>query len=150
MPGRNSERPLTFVINTNIIISALVGRKYTYELILSGGLSLYTPKAMIREVLDYIDEIAERSGLSRSEVIFFLNTLLEYIIIVDERIYVDKIAEAYEVCKKFDEKDAPFVALALKLGIPIWSNDKDLKEKQNLVSVFTTKEINNLLRKTKA
>ena len=83
-------------------------------------------------------------------MVFFLNTLLEYIIVVDESRYIDKIKKAYEICKKFDEKDTPFIALALKLGIPIWSNDKDLKEKQNLVSVFTTKEINNFIRKNKA
>ena len=134
------------MINTNIIISALVKRKYTYELIISGKLRLYTPKVMMNEVLEHVDEIAERAGLSRSEVLFFLNALLEHIMVIDEDMYIDKIAEAYEACKKFDEKDTPFIALALKLGIPIWSNDKDLREKQNIVSVLTTKEISSLLK----
>ena len=43
-----------------------------------------------------------------------------------------------------DIKDVPYVALALKLNIAIWSNDKKLKEKQNVVKVYSTEEVMNL------
>jgi len=39
--------------------------------------------------------------------------------------------------KDIDEKDTPFLALALKLQCPVWSNDGDF-EKQNLVEVYKT------------
>ena len=145
MLGRSSKKDLTFVINTNIVISALVKKSYTYKLITSGLLRLYAPKIMIDEILEHIDEISERSGLTKIEVLFFLNILLEYIIVVDESVYADRIEDAYKICKKFDEKDTPFVALAMKLKIPIWSNDKGLKEKQDAVEVLTTLEISSLL-----
>jgi predicted nucleic acid-binding protein len=42
--------------------------------------------------------------------------------------------------KDIDEKDTHYVALALKLNCPIWSNDTDLK-KQNKVKIYNTKEL---------
>ena len=42
--------------------------------------------------------------------------------------------------KDIDEKDTPFLALALKLQCPIWSNDCDFEE-QNLVEVYKTSYI---------
>jgi len=69
--GRSSKRGLAFVINTNIIISALVKRKYTYELIISGKLRLYTPKVMMNEVLEHVDEIAERADSQEAKYYSF-------------------------------------------------------------------------------
>ena len=46
--------------------------------------------------------------------------------IIPFEIYEDKIPEAYNIAKHFDEKDTPFIALALKLNIPIWTNDKKI------------------------
>jgi len=40
--------------------------------------------------------------------------------------YSDKIQEAYKIAAKFDEKDTPFIALALKLNLPIWTGDKKM------------------------
>jgi len=39
-----------------------------------------------------------------------------------------------------DPKDAQYLALAMKYGIPIWSNDKRLK-RQSIVKVFSTEEL---------
>jgi predicted nucleic acid-binding protein len=44
-----------------------------------------------------------------------------------------------------DPDDAPFLALAMMLDSPIWSNDGHFK-RQKAVKVFTTKEILSLLR----
>ena len=40
-----------------------------------------------------------------------------------------------------DVKDVPYFAAALKLKIPIWSNDAALKQKQDAVKVYSTKEV---------
>ena len=40
-----------------------------------------------------------------------------------------------------DVKDVPYIALALKLNIAVWSNDGSLKEKQDTVKVYATHEI---------
>lgn len=40
---------------------------------------------------------------------------------------------------------SPFMALALYLGYPIWSNDDHFKQ-QNIVKTYTTEELMKLLR----
>ena len=40
-----------------------------------------------------------------------------------------------------DPKDVPYLALALKLRCNLWSNDRDLKEKQNTIRVYSTEEL---------
>lgn len=54
--------------------------------------------------------------------------------------YSDKFKEAFDVMKNIDEKDTPFLALALKLEYPIWSNDKHFK-KQEKIQVYTTEDL---------
>jgi predicted nucleic acid-binding protein len=44
-----------------------------------------------------------------------------------------------------DKDDSPFLALALAKGIPLWSNDKPLKEKQSVVIVLSTSELYELM-----
>ena len=44
-----------------------------------------------------------------------------------------------------DQEDAPFVALALHLRLPLWSNDAPLRA-QRVVHVYTTEDVLSLLR----
>jgi len=39
-----------------------------------------------------------------------------------------------------DINDVPYLALALKLNCPVWSNDRKLKN-QNAVRIYSTQEI---------
>ena len=50
---------------------------------------------------------------------FELKSFLAFSLIhvIPSEIYEDKIPEAYNIAKQFDEKDTPFIALALKLII---------------------------------
>ncbi len=43
-----------------------------------------------------------------------------------ENFYEDKLRDAYAVAREFVPKDTPFIALALKLNVPIWTEDKDI------------------------
>ena len=55
----------------------------------------------------------------------------------------EEIEHFMEKSKKIspDEKDVVYLALALKLRCGLWSNDKDLKEKQDTVQVYSTEEL---------
>ena len=52
------------------------------------------------------------------------------------------LKETKEMCS--DKDDSPYVALSLSLGkVPIWSNDKELKEdcKEVGIKIFSTDEV---------
>lgn len=116
----------------------------TRELLLSSKFILYVPKIVFNEIFSHLDELCSRSKLTKNDLLTILNILLEHIIVVEENLYEDLLIKAYNICKQFDAKDAPFIALAMKLKIPIWSNDKDLQTKQKVVKVYNTQEIINL------
>ncbi len=48
--------------------------------------------------------------------------------VVPESYYRSHITEARSYLGHRDPSDIPLAALALKLGIPIWSNDRDFEE----------------------
>ena len=55
----------------------------------------------------------------------------------------EEIEPFIEKAKKIspDEKDVVYLALALKLRCGLWSNDRDLKEKQSEIQVYSTEEL---------
>jgi len=136
---RDKEK-IRVVIDTNILISALIkDDSITSKIIKSGIFEIYYPEDGMFELKKYRDYIIKKrkKALQKKSFDYALSFLLESIIVVPSLLYEDKIREAYEVMKDIDEKDTPFLALALKLQCPIWSNDDDF-EKQNLVEVYKT------------
>lgn len=61
------------------------------------------------------------------------------IIIIPEEIYLDMLPSAIEIMKNIDEKDSPFLALAMKLQCAILSNDEHFK-RQNEVKCYNIDE----------
>ncbi len=53
---------------------------------------------------------------------------MQRLIVVPKALYTDKLDEAMKIAEQFDVKDTPFIALALKLNIPIWTGDRKMIE----------------------
>lgn len=119
---------MKIVVDTSIIIGALVRRSYLLFTLLKvcRKLEVLSPDFLREELMSKIDKIVRLSKLSESEVKFALNTLLDYIQIIPMSSYSDKIDEAREIAEEFDYNDYPFIALALKLDAPIWTNDREI------------------------
>ena len=60
------------VVDANIVISALVKRGYTLELMFSEDLRMFAPEFLIEELLEHKDEILLKSGLSYMSLINIL------------------------------------------------------------------------------
>jgi len=71
---------------------------------------------------------------------YSLKLILEFVQVIPAELYSQRLSEAYDLMKKIDEKDTPFLALAMQLSCPIWSNDNHFKEQQ-VIEVYTTSEI---------
>lgn len=78
---------------------------------------------IIYEFRKHSKKLKNRSGMFE-EAMFLA---FSFIRIMPRELYSDVMQKAYNICK-FDEKDTPFVALALKLGIPVWTNDRGIIE----------------------
>ena len=135
---------IRIVIDANILFSALIkDASITRELITSDDIfDIYCHEFIFKELEKYKKFIISKREKNKQLLTYkeSFETLLYFINIIPTERYDDKIKEAYNIMKDIDEKDTHYVALALKLNCPIWSNDTDLK-KQNKVKIYNTKEL---------
>ncbi|MFH1510451.1 MAG: PIN domain-containing protein [Candidatus Woesearchaeota archaeon] len=93
------------------------------------------------ELYKYKEEISSKSGQKFERAIESIRSKVTF---VDSAEYASQVKPALSLLS--DAKDAACLALALTFKIPIWSNDRHLKE-QSVVAVFTTLELITLLSK---
>lgn len=138
---------MKFVIDTNILISALIKEATTREILLLPYLDFLLPEFAFEEITRHKGKICRFSGLTEYEVDLLLNMLLERIDIISEQKIKPYLSEARTIIGEIDETDIPFVAAALATNNDgIWSNDKDF-DKIKKIKVWKTKEIIKYLKK---
>tara|TARA_B100000315_G_C14440811_1_gene524593 strand:+ start:313 stop:738 length:426 start_codon:yes stop_codon:yes gene_type:complete len=132
---------MIFVIDTNILISALIRDSTTRKIIVELDWDFCYPEEAFHEVRKYQNLILEKSGIDEKEYTELLNYLLKHIILIPEEVIQQKHGEAYKLLGKIDPDDVIFLAAALSLeNSKIWSDDGHF-EKQDKVRVFKTKHI---------
>lgn len=135
---------MELAVDTNIVFSAMVKDSLTRFLLCNPELILYAPETLISELYKHEGEIKEKSGLRQKRWRELTSILLSKIRLVPKEEIVPFIKEALEFSP--DEEDAPFFALCLARSIPLWSNDRALKQ-QSAVKVLSTGELIRLLGK---
>lgn len=133
---------MNFVVDANIIIATLVKDGKTTEAFINPLLSLYAPEFILEELLKYAEEISVKTHRSLESLSLMISEILSLVQIVqrDEiEPFIDKVRSISP-----DPKDDVYLALALKLACPLWSNDAKLKE-QKAVKVYSTEDILRML-----
>ncbi len=131
------------IIDANILFSSLIKNSLTANLLFKEDLTLYVPDFFIEEFMKYENLILKKTNRSREDYIRILHCLKKIIHKISGEKFSNFLNKAEKICP--DEKDIPYFALALKLEIPIWSNDKKLKE-QNIIKIYSTKEMLEILK----
>lgn len=113
------------MIDTNKIVSSLLKDGVVRRILYLSDIILYTPKHATDELNAHFNEILRKmKNIDREVIETIFSQITGRIIEIDiEKKY---LREALKIAEEFDEKDAPFIALALKLNIPLWTNDKGL------------------------
>ena len=138
---------MIIVIDTNILISALIKDSITRRLIVSSGMNFCYPEISLHEIRKHKKLIMEKSGLSEKELGSLIERVLEYIVLIPTEVITEHIGEARSVMLKIDTKDVVFIATALSFkNSIIWSDDKDF-ERQNAIKVITTKQFAKMFEK---
>lgn len=134
------------IIDTNIIISALIKDSITRKIIIESGLNLFYPELSLLEIKKHEDYIIKKSNYSKNEFNQILNKLLEYIKLIPTEIIQINLKESKEIMKDIDINDSIFIAAALSLNCDIWSDDSDF-DKQTKIKVIKTKDLLNIFEK---
>ena len=132
---------MKLVIDTNIIISALMRDSLARIIILEGNLDLISPEFTLDEVNKYEQLILDKSGLSEGEFEDLFLTILDKIEIIPKEEYSSYMVEAENLMGKIDIKDVPFVACALAMDADgLYSEDRHF-EGQDRIKLFKTKDV---------
>ena len=132
--------PLSFVLDSNIFISALIKDGLTRKIILKSGFCFYVPYIIIEEVRKYKSLIMQKASFSELdfELLFFI--LLEHMILMPTSEFVSCMDEAEQIMQNIDIDDSLYLALALSYNLSLWSNDNHFNA-QDKVRVYLTKDM---------
>ena len=142
------EEEIRFVIDTNILISALIrDDSLTSKLLRSNACIFFYPWDGLKEIEFYREYIISKRGKHLQAYSFqhALEFVLESVFIVPSEMYSSKIGEAFDIMRERDPKDTPFLALALQLICPLWSNDRHFQGLSQ-INVYDTKSLVELLK----
>ena len=133
---------MELVVDAVVIFSFFKPESYTRSLFKSlytARAKLYAPDYMMEELLGLRDRITEYSKISVEEFTATYILLSQVIEVVPAAEYASLMPQALKTFPGH-EKDAPYFALAAKLGCAIWSNEKRFKA-QDKVTVYSTQEL---------
>lgn len=133
------------VVDAGIIFSSLLsesaGQRKT---LFNKEYKFYPPNFVFLEIFKHKEKILKHTKTDEAGVYEYLVSILQKIHFVNEEIIsVENSMFAYDLCKDIDEKDTPFVALALELDAYLWSGDKKLKtglQKKGFQKIFDNQE----------
>lgn len=132
---------MIFIIDTNVVFSALVKGGKTREILINSPFTLYAPETTIIEIRKYEKLILQKSGLSKDEFETLFSLVTEGITIVRKEGYNNYMVEADSIIGNIDKGDVPFIALALSMpNDGVWSDDNHFL-KQNKVKIWKTSDI---------
>ncbi len=139
---------MELVVDTNVVIAGFLRSATTRELLLDGRLVLHAPEYLLTEAERVLSapRLRRRLGsLSPDDVRALLSQLTSRMRIAPTSTFRLKLPDAKALVA--DPEDASFIALALHLQLPLWSNDAPLRT-QNVVRVYTTDDVLNLLARS--
>jgi predicted nucleic acid-binding protein len=132
---------LKLVVDTNIILKALIRDSKVRAVLLNPEHHFYVPEFAFEEIERHMDMIVDKSGLSEEEVKIVLTTLSTNMRVQPAKETAKEWIGAEAIIGNIDSTDIAFVAAVLNSDADgIRSDDKDFK-RQDSVGVWTTAEI---------
>lgn len=117
---------MNIVIDTNVLISALIKDSTTRKILIEAEWTFYYPKISFHEIEEHQEVILEKSGLDPADYYSLLVLLLKRVQLLSTERFQSYLAEAQSFLGQRDPDDVVFLAAALSLPqAVIWSDDTD-------------------------
>ncbi|MBS3060929.1 MAG: hypothetical protein J4432_05500 [DPANN group archaeon] len=138
---------MRFVVDSNVLFTFFWKGSVFKKICTEQDCMLFTPEFALEGINKHHVQLLKKTGISRSEFKELLKELaarVEFMPLANYGPAIKKVKKLSGYFRSEDRseflEDLDFFALALHLGLPIWSNDKLLK-KQPEVIALSTKEI---------
>lgn len=128
---------MRLVADANVLLSAVVGGSAGRVLRHARVDEVLATAAALEEVHEYAVVLARKKRLPPDTVLTAVVSLP--VVVVDRATYSGSLKDAERRIGKRDPDDVETLALALHLGLPVWSNDDDFEEAG--IAWYTTAEI---------
>lgn len=139
------------VVDTNIVFSGILspsGRICDLLLNSQNTFDFYAPTALLEEIDTHSLKLVKLSGFSAEDLNFLRLTILRRINFINvESIKHTTWQEAIALTEGVDRYDAPFIALSLEMGAPLWTGDKKLADglrQKGINWILSTRAINEI------
>lgn len=130
-----------YVIDSNVLFSALIKDSLTRRLIIEADVPLLFPEYIFVEFERHNDLLLRKSNLSRSAFDTLVSIIVSNVSIVPHEAIEAYLPEAKRIIDAIDPDDAIFIACVLAHpGSVLWSDDARLK-RQSEVKVISTREL---------
>jgi len=137
---------MRLVIDTGVLISALLKKSVSREILLFPFMNFFLPEYALEELEAHKDSISSRSGLTREEIDVVLSMLIENISIISASEIKPNLKKAEKIMGSIDPFDVPFVALVLTVkNDGIWTNDKHFENLKG-IKVWKTSDVFNYFK----
>ena len=128
---------MDLVIDSNILFAALLKESGTSNILFKH--KLHAPEFIFVEFRKYKDYLKGKTKRTEENFNELFDLFERNVILIPKEEVKPFIEKAEKVSP--DAKDVPYLALALKLRCGLWSNDGDLKEKQDAIIVYSTEDL---------
>ena len=128
---------MDLVIDSNILFAALLKESGTSEILFKH--TLYAPEFIFEEFRKYENYLKDKTKRTEKDFNELFDLFERNVTLIPKEEIEPFIEQATKISP--DEKDIIYLALALKLKCSLWSNDKELKEKQVQIAVYSTEEL---------
>ena len=129
------------MIDSNILFAALLKESGTSDILFEH--KLYAPEFIFEEFRKYKEYLKGKTKRLEEDFNELFDLFERNVILIPKEEIEPFIEKAEKISP--DAKDAPYLAIALKLRCSLWSNDRNLKEKQGVVKVYTTEDLIKML-----
>ncbi len=126
---------MEIIIDTNILFSFFKQDSTTRKIILTAGLRLYSPEFALFEINKHKSDIIKKFKITNLKFTQMRRELAIAVTFLPLEDYSSCLKNAVKISP--DPNDIDFFALALKLDLPIWSNDSILKNQKKIVVIST-------------
>lgn len=129
---------MDLVVDANILFSALIKDGGTAKVMFRDELHLFAPEFLLEEFSKHEQTILKKTHREEEGFQRLINILSRRIIFIPRDEFEKFMPEARDVSP--DPDDTPYFGLAILVGADIWSNEKRLKE-QDEIKVWSTGEL---------
>jgi len=132
----------SFVVDANVVFSIILSpqgkNRDLFFYLYTKWVDFSCPEFCKYEVLKYLPKIAHKKEVSYGLLFEQYQEIIKFIKFYTVSYYKDALSKVKLEMEKIDIKDIDYVALAFKLWVPLWTNDKKLHNLKIIKTISTS------------